>query len=492
MRLTFRSIVFSFTLSIILLFAGQSAFSESETTLPHPPLQTLLSESRQIIATKTLNRFYDPVETPGELFPQMQGRELDHLGLLTCRQGKLEMIPYQFDEWTSDGEMVLIFGEDNNAHKADFRLSPQDQLVFMARDLGDRLAPGSWQGKGLDGVEIEVVDPINHGRAWAYLIYFSEKIPRSEQKNTLNMGEDITEFKIFGDTFSLYGTSRTIGDKHYRTIVNRHISVTPEAGGNGKNFIDRGKIRISCSLFFGMIKIKLDEDRFIGGIVRYGGGSVRAMGRQWVSMLLPYKMKTPRMFGDVYVYDTMIFIPGQVKFPINPGYVLTDFKMITGYDLHEPNGRGMKYYSNTNPQGLLADGKMAPQELSQYDDTLDNWRCILGPEGWMVHRSKWDKDYKRQADIRMKYIDDVNHHNPPDYFPGDLSYYYTESTIKSLKAGAYRFQLEFYWPYRLYTPEGPDMSAITAICNIRDHPLLVKVGERSAVNSVAEVKPTAP
>ena len=41
-------------------------------------------------------------------------------------------------------------------------------------------------------------------------------------------------------------------------------------------------------------------------------------------------------------------------------------------------------------------------------------------------------------------------------------------------------------------PNGPDMEAITAVCNIRDHPLLVKAGERQAVNSAASVKPTAP
>ena len=492
MKSTSVWIVFSFTLCCIALLDGQPAFSDPEPALSKNTLQAVLTGSRKIIAEKTLNRIYDPVEVYGELFPQMLDWEFDRLGLLACRQGKLEIIPYQFDEWTAKGEMILKLGEDNNAHKADNHFDPQDQLVFMARDLGDRMAAESWQANGLNGVEIEVIDPLNHNRAWAYLIYFDEKIPPAELKNTLKFGPDTTDFKIYGDSFTLFGTSRTIGGKLYRTAINRHIAVPPEAGGNGKNLIDRGKVRLSCNLLFGLIKIKLDEDKFIGGIVRYKGGAVRAMGRQWIKLLLPYKLKTPRIFGDVYVYDTMIFIPGQVKFPINPGYVLTDFKMSTGYDLHEPNGRGMKYYSNTNPQGFLMDGKMDEDELTQYDDSRDDWRCIVGPQGWIVHRSKWDESYMNQADIRMKYIDDVNHHSPPDYFSGDLGFYYTESTIKSLKAGTYNFQLEWYWPYNLYTPNGPDMEAITAVCNFRDHPLLVKAGERQAVNSAASVKPTAP
>ncbi len=43
--------------------------------------------------------------------------------------------------------------------------------------------------------------------------------------------------------------------------------------------------------------------------------------------------------------------PVQNTFPINPGYVLTDFQVTTGYDLHPINGLGMKYYSDTNPPG---------------------------------------------------------------------------------------------------------------------------------------------
>ncbi len=85
----------------------------------------------------------------------------------------------------------------------------------------------------------------------------------------------------------------------------------------------------------------------------------------------------------------------------------------------------------------------------------------------------------------MKYIDDVEHEAPPEEYPGSLGYYYTLTTIDSLEPRSYFFQLDYYWPYRLYTPDGPGMQAINAICNIRDNPLMIKVGDREVENTAA-------
>ena len=188
----------------------------------------------------------------------------------------------------------------------------------------------------------------------------------------------------------------------------------------------------------------------------------------------------------------MVISPAQVRFPFNPGYVLTNFRMTIGYDLHEPQGRGMKFYSNTNPKGFVMDGRMDESELNEYNDSPDNWRCIVGPNGWMMHRSLWDEGYRRQADIKMKYIDDVNHFSPPTNFPGDLGYYYTLSTIESMEPRTYFFQADWYYPYHLYTENGPDMKAITSICNIRDYPLVIKAGGRRVKNRGAVLTPLIP
>ena len=454
-------------------------------------LQASAASPGYITATKTLDRFYDPIEMRGDLFSEMHNMELDRLGLLACHDGKLEFIPYQFDEWTEDGELLLVLGEDNNAEKANYKLDLQDQLVFMARDLGDKVEPSKWGELSSKGVEIEVIDPLTQDRGWAYLLSFSDKIPE-ERIKTVERVETTPEFKLHGDTFTLHGTTQTVGKKLYRHIVNSVISVKPVAGGNGWNFIDHNKVRVTVNLLFGLIKVRLDEDSFIGDIQRYYSGPVRGLVRQWTGFKMPLKLRSPRTYASIYVYDTMIIFPMESHVPINPDYVLTNLQGSIGYDLHGMNGRGMKYYSDTNPKGFLIDGRMDEAEIENYNDEPDDWRCIVGPQGWIMHRSLWDEGYRRQADIKMKYIDDVNHHSPPDKFPGDLGHYYTLSTIESLEVRSYFFQLDWYWPYRLYTPDGPDMKTITAICNIRDNPLKIRVGDREVENTAGVATPMAP
>ncbi len=442
----------------------------------------------QVITPQTLDRFYDPVEMRAENLNPFHNIPLDQLVLYACHDARLEQIPYQFDEWTPEGAMIFEFGEDNNADRSNRRLDPQDMLVFMARDMGDQVAPEMWQELSRTGVEIEVVDPLTKDRGWVYLLHFPDGVIKAEAKYTIRIVLEADEFKVYGDTFTLFGTTRKVGKKTYQTIVNRNISIMPKAGGDGKNFIDRSKLRISASFLFGFLKIRFNEDNFIGGMAKYKAGPVRGVGRHWISMTLPLNIKAPRIFADVYVYDTMIFIVGSNDLPFDPGFVMTEFKISAGYDLHEKNGLGMKYYSNINQKGFVMDGRMSDGE-KDYSDAPDNWRCIVGPNGWMMQRSLWDGKYKEQADIRMKYLDDVNHKSPPDYFEGDLGYYYTLSTIKSLKPRKYKFQLDFYWPYHFCAADGPNMKTVIGICNIRDHALNIKVGNQQMKNQGADLTP---
>lgn len=249
-----------------------------------------------------------------------------------------------------------------------------------------------------------------------------------------------------------------------------------KAGGDGKDFIDRSRFRVSARLLLGTIRIGFDEDDFIGEVSKYKLGSVRSVARQWAAISMPFGLKSPRIYGDVYVYDTMVFIVFETKIAMNPKYLLTDYRMVVGYDLHPEKGYGMRWYNSNNPEGFIVDGVTSPQE-SYVNRDPDEWRCIVGPNGWMLHRSLWDALYRSQADIKMHYRDDVQHRDPPEYFPGDLGYYWVESIVRSLKPRKYTFQLDWYWPYEFYVPEGLRKEVIEQIMNLRDHPVRVKVGE---------------
>ena len=453
---------------LFLLLTGQGIFAGAE------------QKPENIHEEKAIDRFYDPVEMRTDLLEDLVGKKIETLRLYSHLDGTFRQVPFQFDEWTVDGWMVFDGGEDANPELANGLLDRQDMLSFYARDAGDRVSRAMWPEGAGQGIEIEIKDPLTDGKGWYYLLHFPESAPEIAFKDPYPKDENEMYRSDFC-TFGIIGTKHVHKDKVYETVINKEVWVNKKAGGDGKDFIDRSKFRFSASLFFGTIRFGFDEDSFIGGIVKHKSGPVRAVSRSWVGMSMPLGMKSPRFGGDVYIYDTLILIGLETRVPFNPGYLLTDFKMATGYDLHHPNGYGMRWYNTHNLEGFLADGITSPLEAA-YNDGFDKWRCIVGPNGWMVHRSLWDDYYFSQADIRVHYRDDIKHHNPPDYYPGDLAYYYVESTVTSLEARRYTYQLDWYWPYNFYDPEGVRLDIIEQIVNIRDNPIEIKIGSRQVTS----------
>ena len=273
-----------------------------------------------------------------------------------------------------------------------------------------------------------------------------------------------------------------------------HIWITPEGGGDGRDFIDRNKVRIEVRFLFGLLRIKLNEDNFLGEVSKYKKGPVRSVVRQWGGFKLPLRLhnfKTPKLNIDIYAYDAMMFTGVTTNMPFNPGYVVTDFKLSVGYDLHHPNGYGMRWYNSHNMEGFLADGVTSPLE-AEYDDRHDRWRAIVGPNGWQMHSSTWDKEYMEQAEIKVHYRDDLESYSPPEYYPGDLGHYHTISTVKSLEPREYKFQMDWYWPYNFYDPNVLRLDIVDQIMSMQDKPIEIKVGSRQIVSDgpvVSHIEP---
>jgi len=472
-------------LGVLIIPCETTAFGTGETEAK--------DKAAGVLERKTISRFYDPVEFRSEILEGLLGKRVSHLRLYSYGEGSFRPVPYQIDEWTEDGILVLDQGPDQNGDLANGILDKQDMLVFMARDTGDRVSRDLWPQDAGQGIEIEVLDPSTGGKGWCYLLQFPEAAPETSFTMLVTL-DDRSAFIGKGSTYRYVGTNVTSGERVYKTVSSNHIWVTPEGGGDGKDFIDRNKVRFEVRFLFGLLRIRLDEDNLVGGVSKYKKGPVRSVIRSWVGFKLPlrlHNLKTPKFFIDDYAYDTLILVGATTSIPFNPGYVITDLKMQIGYDLHDPDSYGMRWYNSNNMEGFLADGVTSPME-AEYDNSFDNWRCIVGPNGWMIHGSSWDKDYFEQADIKIHYNDDIESYSPPENYPGDLGHYYTLSTIKNMEPSKYKFQMEWYWPYNFYDPDGLRLDIVDQIVNIKEKPLVIKAGLREVISNgpfVSSVEP---
>lgn len=90
-------------------------------------------------------------------------------------------------------------------------------------------------------------------------------------------------------------------------------------------------------------------------------------------------------------------------------------------------------------------------------------------------------------DLKVRYSDDKERNQKPEYYPGDLGYVYSESIVKRLKPRKYEFQVDVFVPYHFYDPAGLRMDLIEEVANIRDKPIQVKVGAHEGPNTAWHV-----
>ena len=105
--------------------AGKAAF-----TLALPAWTTASIET----TTKTLQRDQDPVIVPTGRLTALRDHDSARYRLYAIGHGRLGPIPFQFDARGADGELLL----SEDGAESDFTFGDHDELVFMAKDTGDR------------------------------------------------------------------------------------------------------------------------------------------------------------------------------------------------------------------------------------------------------------------------------------------------------------------------------------------------------------------
>jgi len=105
------------------------------------------------------------VEIEGEDLDALEKKPLENLELLVARGTGLVPIPFQVDERVEIAEdryaWVLPQGPEGGSVVDDGLLDDNDQLVFMAKDLGIRAGQVLQEQLGKPSLEIQVTDPLN-------------------------------------------------------------------------------------------------------------------------------------------------------------------------------------------------------------------------------------------------------------------------------------------------------------------------------------------
>ena len=222
--------------------------------MPHPsfrkpmkwiPAVLLLGLSASVSGIET--RDDEPLILQGSAIPAALGKAVGEIQLFRFNSAGAawEPVPFQIDE--KDGESGL-FGSRNGV------LDGNDEIVFIARDLGDQASASNWiedeYSRTQKRVEISVQDPLDASvRGYAYL-FFTPDPPRSTFQY---MEYDAVKDRVSSEIYDLRHGTHGLADS---------LAIRPEAGGDGIDLLDRQKFRLKLRISIGGLSddVVLAED----------------------------------------------------------------------------------------------------------------------------------------------------------------------------------------------------------------------------------------
>jgi hypothetical protein len=319
---------------------------------------------------KTLSRRHDPVVIRTGLLAEASDRATARYRLFAAREGTLEPIPFQFDARSADGEFVLA----QDGTETDFTFDDDDELVFMAKDAGDRVAATALPAGGDVALEIEVTDPGRGQHGWAYLVHFPDAVPPPSPVRYATFDTARQEARAL---------SYEVSYSHDRSNFLTGIRIAPAAGGTGETLIARVLMRIipTFSLLVKTWRPTLTEQSF--AVVPDGlkNGAVRAVRRVRQSLDLggPFP-DIPN--GKVYTfyYATSFTTPSTFSVPWLVLKSLRDFHFESLAELGAPDS-GTRYWDAANPEGVPFTGAARPTAT----DADHDWWVVSGSRGTCLH-----------------------------------------------------------------------------------------------------------
>ncbi len=282
---------------------------------------------------KTLDRNLEPVVRLGSQVTGLLGSPVDELFVYRFDGVTPTQIPAQVDEVTASGSYTTT---------EDGLLDGNDEIVFMAADLGDRPAdPAALLAMlpiSATWYEIEVADPLEPARqGWAYLVRSATFTPTGDDYVTY----DYTTQHISTSQYTL-GFTTTLPGLNYL-----------DHNGSG-DILDRTKLRVTFNSLFTLYENDLSDDLETHLIK---DGPVRVIVRQSV-VATPggVDLVAARVDTINRAYPALVQSTASISFTLLPFIDITRVRTSIDFNSHIASTGVATFYNRVTPAGVAIDG----------------------------------------------------------------------------------------------------------------------------------------
>lgn len=473
-------------LLILLALTAVYTFAVAEEDIPQKADTFSDVSVKQAPGEKTLSRRYDPIVVPGDLVPLFDGLPIENFRLYAYDSAQLSVIPFQIDERDPEGEFVLAGGKMAGADADSGLFDYNDEVVFLAKDVGGRAPRSAWEWMGTRRAELVVSDPRDPSqKGWVYLVYHAGTLPPLSSVDYVRYtpGEEIVQ----SDYYSLKYKK---GAPFYMNIV------YPKAvGGNGEDFFDRVKVRLTVTAFFRLIEIQKTEEDFRSEVVGWKDGPVRVLRRVENYFRILFNLSSPSIFSVNEYYERLTYTPVQLTIPFRLKWVfhsfgINDWTWRVYGDF--PGLKGGMAYTDRNLQGFRFTGNTDQQTIEENIDTSRftwGYNTKKGVGTWFPNLLLPEMLY---GIVTLYVVDDENWLDPPEDTPGVIGggmkgcwQEFNPELMKRLEPGTYELSLDTYFPHPTI-----QIDEVEEWLQIRRNPLWIEVGATSSDGTSGELRLT--
>ena len=280
--------------------------------------------------TRSLARSIDPIEVSGFDVADMTGAEISSLRVIASRNGRLTPVPFQIDQkntendwiwsavpessevndWFNDETLSQVYSQEDLTH--DDQDPPgrdifdaNDVVVFVVKDAGDQDRENIMRLGAERVVELEITDPVDHGKGWVYLSWFDADAPALSKIHYVRYEPD--KFRVSGPEYELLYSPD-------------HVMVLDDFRLGGTSVIAGNRIRGVVEAGIGPVtlNIEFNEQTIQGYNAGYINGPVRIVKRSIDHIRLGPGITSPDVNCDHFHYPWHTEIPLLIskQFPV--------------------------------------------------------------------------------------------------------------------------------------------------------------------------------
>lgn len=364
------------------------------------------------------------ITVTAQTLAEINVKTLDNYSLAAVKDGRLEPIPFQIDEISKDG-FVMIDGEDSIALKLEGVKSHiegkrsffdgNDQLLFMLRDAGPKKTRAMQNiGDMIAELEVKTAD----GTTQYVYVVEGARIQSEDYyvRYSSELGRAETDFY-------------TLMVNQKNALVWEEFSVESYDGKHPKKPFDTMKLGLSANvLVAGGIPLAINNKDLKAKVLAQKAGPIRATStfRQTLTFL-----KVPLFVSKLQVrhYESKVQYDFILRMPEARRQALANLRISMSMDGWDLKGSDIVFSKHPDKKALV-DGQVSEAELALLDDKLS-----LDEEKWIwldTHNNfstlmsynlqqytKFEKDFNK-AKIRYKYKDNNNKKSRMEFHEGQL------------------------------------------------------------------------